>query len=365
MQSPHNPCPWNPGSLASAAACWASLLAAPAIHASDPGLSLTHRIPFTRQHVDIRTVFQPDAEFPMTVRIRDGDRGVNHPATNVVLTVLEQAKLSIPAGFERFGPEGAPLWVLPQSQDPALLYLGFSGEGFPPNQFSGRMRLQLKEVRGPGEVFVWQADGSGGLDIRIDSRDGLDANDRLEPLVNGHDHYNVGFTTAGLYELVFQPSALPSGSETYLMGESVPVLFAVEPLPVVPPPPPLWQRWVDTRWPGGTAPASETAPEADPDHDGEPNIAEFLCGTDPRDASSRPPWKPRPGTGVIPSLIFELPVVTEHLAEAAVQMESAPTLKGPWTPLPRLEPMGDTLRWEDSFTTAPDTRFYRRITTKL
>jgi len=335
------------------------------IWASDPALSLTNRISFTRQHVDIRTVFQADTEFPMTVRIRDGDRGVNHPATNVVLTVLEQAKLSIPAGFETFGPEGAPLWVLPQSQDPALLFLGFSAEGFPTDRFSGRMRLQLKEVRGPGDVFVWQADASGGLDVRIDSRDGLNENDRIEPLVNGHDHYNVGFTTAGLYELVFQPSALPSGSETFLMGESVPVLFAVEPLPVVPPPPPLWQQWIEARWPGGNPPATETGPGADPDQDGEPNVAEFLYGTDPRDAASRPSWKPRPGGGTVPSLVLELPVVAGRLAEAQVRLESAPTLNGPWTPLPTPEPVGNTLRWEDSFATAPDTRFYRRTTTKL
>lgn len=346
-------------------AWWVALAAVPVIWASDPAQSLTNRISFTRQHVDIRTVFQSDAEFPMTVRIRDGDHGVNHPATNVVLTVVEQAKLSIPAGFETFGPEGAPLWVLPQSQDPALLYLGFSSEGFPTDRFSGRMRLQLKEVRGPGEVFVWQADASGGLVLRIDSRDGLDANDRIEPLINGHDHYNVGFTTAGLYELVFQPSALPSGSETFLMGESVPVLFAVEPLPAVPPPPPLWQQWIQARWPGGNPPEAEIRPEADPDHDGEPNVAEFLCGTDPLDASSRPTLNHSPGHGLVPSRVFELPVVIERLAEARVRLESAPTPMGPWTPVPPLDPAGNTLRWEDSFATPPDTRFYRRTTTKL
>ena len=232
-----NPSLWPRRQAVCQATYWACLLAAPWAWASDTAQSsLTNRIAFTRQHVDIRLVFRADAETPITVQIRDGDRGINYPATNTVLVVAEQAKLAIPAGFEMFGPEGSPLWVLPQSQDPALLFLGFSSEGFPRDLFDGRLRLQLKEVHGPGSVFLWQADSAGGVTLRINSKDGLDANDRIEPLINGHDHYNLGFTTAGLYELVFQPSARTLGSETFLLGESVPVLFAVEPLPVVPPP---------------------------------------------------------------------------------------------------------------------------------
>ncbi|MFM8879832.1 MAG: choice-of-anchor M domain-containing protein [Verrucomicrobiota bacterium] len=362
--------PMGPGFLKPASTaflaivCWASLLVVPSTLGADPALSVSNRIAFARQHVDIRTVFQTDAEFPMTVRIRDGDRGVNHPPTNVVLKVVEATKLVIPAGFETFGPEGSPLWVLPQSQDPAILYLGFSAEGFPSDRFSGRMRLELKAVRGPGHVFVWQADAAGGIDLRINSRDGLDASDVLEPLVDGHDHYNVGFTTAGLYELVFQPSARPLGSDTFLVGESVPVLFAVEPLPILPPPPTLWQSWIDAHWPGGQTDPAKIAAGADPDRDGEPNVAEFLCGTDPRDASSRPVLKHHAGTGFVPSRVFELPVVTERLAETEVRVEGSPTLAGPWAPLAILEPNGNLLRWEDSFAAAPDTRFYRRVTTK-
>ena len=85
---------------------WACLLAAPVIWASDPVLSLTNRIAFTRQHVDIRMVFRADTDTPITVQVRDGDHGINYPATNTVLVVSEQAKLAIPAGFETFGPEG-------------------------------------------------------------------------------------------------------------------------------------------------------------------------------------------------------------------------------------------------------------------
>jgi hypothetical protein len=121
---------------------------------------------------------------------------------------------------------------------------------------------------------------------------------------------------------------------------------------------------VQTQWPGGI-PADEVQPEADPDQDGEPNVAEFLSGTNPRDRSSRPRLKYYPGSGFLPSLVFELPVVTERLSEVLVNLESAATLMGPWTPLPSLTPIGAILRWEDSFATLPNTRFYRQRTTKL
>jgi hypothetical protein len=133
---------------------------------------------------------------------------------------------------------------------------------------------------------------------------------------------------------------------------------------VVPPPPSLWQQWVQAQWPGGVA-NDEVQPEADPDQDGEPNVAEFLSGTNPRDRSSLPLFKYHPGSGILPSRVFGLPVVTERLSEARVDLESAASLMGPWTPLPSTTPIGATLRWEDSFATPPNTRFYRRTTTKL
>jgi hypothetical protein len=199
----------------------------------------------------------------------------------------------------------------------------------------------------------------------MNSKDGLDDLDRIEPLIGGHEHYNLGFTTAGLYELVFQAGAQPLGSGAFLIGDPVAVLFAVEPLPVVPPPPPLWTRWINTHWPAGDPSGTELRPEADPDHDGEPNVAEFLSGTDPLDPASRPRVAVRPGTGFAPSLVIELPVVTERLSEARALVEAAPNPTGPWTPLPDFTPIGATLRWEDSFATPPATRFYRRTTTKL
>jgi hypothetical protein len=63
-----NPFSWAPCRTLGQVAYWSSLLAAPWIWASDPALSLTNRIAFTRQHIDIRTVFQANADAPITVQ---------------------------------------------------------------------------------------------------------------------------------------------------------------------------------------------------------------------------------------------------------------------------------------------------------
>jgi hypothetical protein len=75
-------------SLFAALAALVALAANSALRASGTGgLSTTDRIPFTREHVDIRMVFPSDPQALPTVMIRDGDRGLNHPATNTVLVL--------------------------------------------------------------------------------------------------------------------------------------------------------------------------------------------------------------------------------------------------------------------------------------
>jgi hypothetical protein len=90
----------------------------------------------------------------------------------VVLVVAEAAKTPLPAGTP-FGAEGAPLWILPASQDPTLLYLGLSAEpptltgrpGIPSGVFNGNLTFRLKAVDGPGQFILWQNPSPGVFDI--------------------------------------------------------------------------------------------------------------------------------------------------------------------------------------------------------
>jgi surface-anchored protein len=193
------------------------------------------RVVLTNEHVDLRITYTPGASNELGLVVRNSDLGQSLPADGVALVALEAARLELPPGFEVFGNAGDLLWILPQSQDPALLYMGFSAEGLPTGVFEPRFDIRLVQLDGPGHFYVWQADSFGGIDVRMNSRDGLGPDDRVRPLLGGHDHFNWGFTTNGLYTATFRVSARRVSSTNELVSPDIPVLFAVLPLPVGPP----------------------------------------------------------------------------------------------------------------------------------
>jgi len=249
-------------------------------------LDLAARVPLNNQHVDLGLVYRPSAESNLlALVVRDGDAGITYDATNVVFTVPDAAKVLLPPGFEVFGNEGDPLWILPQSQNPQLLYMGFSAEGIPSGTFNGPATISLTSIQGPGHVFLWQFDGLSGMRLVMNSRDGLSPEDATRPITGSHEHFNWGFTTNGIYQVTFQASARRPGDTNDVTSISTTFVFAVEPLPVLPASP--WQAWQAMHWPNITD-TQIIGPEADPDADGAGNLLEFVANTNPRAAISLP-----------------------------------------------------------------------------
>ncbi len=197
----------------------------------------TDRIPLTHQHVDLRVHYSPGTPHPLYLVVSDADAGTNYATTNVVLVVRAPAETTIPPGFEQFGEAGAPFWILPASQDPELLYLGVSAEGLPRGIFEEPLSIRLTGVEAPGWFFAWQFNPGGGLEMRMDSRNGIGPDDRIQPVVGSHAHFNWGFSSNGFYALTFEVEGRLSGASTNLPATETTVLFAVEPLPDEPPSP--------------------------------------------------------------------------------------------------------------------------------
>lgn len=195
-------------------------------------LPLAERVRLTTEHVDLRIVLAPEGTNLFQFMVRDEDGRTNHPATNAVLVAAESAKLTVPDGFPQLGPGGSDLWVLPQSQNPALLYLGISAEGLPGGLITGRAEVRLTRLDGPGHFIVWQADALAGLVFSVNTRDGIGEEDQFQLLVGSHAHHNWGFSTNGLFTAWFQVRATVGGTNAW--SPETPILFAVEPLPEVP-----------------------------------------------------------------------------------------------------------------------------------
>jgi hypothetical protein len=132
---------------------------------------------------------------------------------------------SIPPGFEFIGAEAnQPFWILPQTQDPDVLYLGIAAETMSPADIADLalwnpgdprggadvenkwIRVALLDVRGPagGEVSSWQASGGPPTVFMSTVEGGIDESDAFYLLAGGHNHLNWGFTQPGRYEVDLQ-----------------------------------------------------------------------------------------------------------------------------------------------------------------
>jgi hypothetical protein len=307
--------------------------------AASLSLSAADPVRLTTQHVDLRITAQPGDPVVLGLVASDRDAGVAYATTNVVIEVPEAARIELPEGFDVFGPPGAPLWILPQSQEPNLLYLGFSAEGLPPGLLVNPLEIRVIRVSGPGHFFAWQADAFGSIALQVNSRDGLSASDAFRPSIGGHEHRNVGFTTNGLYELGLQVSARPAGSETNVVSEEIVLRFEVLPLP--PPPASPFVAWQERYWPGERR-AEIIGPEADPDGDGEPNLLEFVFGSNPReaDAATRVRVSVRPGESSDRARVEFFFVVAHQVPDTVdVRLEATSSLAPTaWEPVPLSAP---------------------------
>ncbi len=233
----------------------------------------------TTQHADIRINYDASATEPLSLAVLNDDQGVDYETNQIVLVALESSEVMLPPGTP-FGEAGEPLWVLPQSRPPgqAVLFLGFSAGGA--GMFNGPLTVRLTKLEGPGRFYVWQADEFGGLSLKMNSADGIDSSDKVEVLAAGHDHYNWGFSTSGVYGVTFQASGTRVGGNQIVSPEAT-FVFHVRPLGIVTP----YALWQKAHWLQGTD-ARTNGPVADPDNDGLSNALEYALNLNPNTVST-------------------------------------------------------------------------------
>jgi surface-anchored protein len=106
---------------------------------------------------------------------------------------------------------------LPPNNTPGVPFLGIATEDLSA-PFSSAT-LEMTGMAGPGNFALWQQVGFT-TSVLMRSNDGIGGSgDTLTiPSIGSHDHYNFGFTEAGIYDITFEATAfnpdLPGGFAT-------------------------------------------------------------------------------------------------------------------------------------------------------
>lgn len=108
-------------------------------------------------------------------------------------------------GFFFLGAPGTTIHTIPQTQDPDVIWAGWSTQSFTSDDVRGDMRLTLEGVDGPGDVVLWEWSPFGEPEMVIDGRAGLPASYPVPTFT--HQHANWAFTRPGVYRLKFTWSA--------------------------------------------------------------------------------------------------------------------------------------------------------------
>ncbi len=160
----------------------------------------------------------------LSMNLREDITGnkVIRPASSVVIHVTDAAKAKVPAdpAYRFLGSPGTDFWLIPQVQNPDVVWAGWDTEEIEKGQLRGdSLTLRLSGVAGPGAAVKLYSTGTFGQPVpMIDSLAGL-----LDITVpaNAHVHANWAFSAPGVYDLTFAASAVTAagvsvaGSATY------------------------------------------------------------------------------------------------------------------------------------------------------
>lgn len=179
-------------------------------------------------HMDM--ALQSEGEGGVAARLHDGadaSAPAQRESGTFAFAVPDSARTAIKEKFRAQLP-GAPdkLWILPQSQQPGLPWLGFSTTDLAPGTLgeSDKVDVTMSNVTGPGRIIAWH-DNLSGVKVNLDSQPG----DNEQPSglkygMSAHDHLAFGFTEPGFYSATFTFTGKTASGAAINEGLHVPFL---------------------------------------------------------------------------------------------------------------------------------------------
>lgn len=158
-------------------------------------------------HVDMGPQLDGNA-----LRIRLKDDSTTPPTwrelADVTLKVTGKAQIDVPsgAGYAFLGKPGDKVYLLPQSQQPGIVWPGWNTQHESlVKGTKGTVTWRLKQVSGPGQFKLFLTGSFGTPEVRFDSGKALPQQLGIAP--NTHAHGNWAFTKAGIYQLTVDMTA--------------------------------------------------------------------------------------------------------------------------------------------------------------
>ena len=220
----------------------------------------------TNEHVDLGINFnsaalaQPGGPWRLTVRDEDsqnehlGQRSGAGDPERVVLAAGISGRTNVPddSRYTLLGPVGANVWVLPQSQDSELLFLGASlenkssdpawqGDGVEPGFLArgvasglfqnNRVTLSLASFSGPGNFHLYFTDQFGDPTIYFNTSNGLSSADSRLFSPSNHVHFNWAFSSPGDYFVGLRASGTLVEGNVFTQSDVTMFHFVVVPEP--------------------------------------------------------------------------------------------------------------------------------------
>lgn len=176
-------------------------------------------VTLSRGHTDAVDVHYEDGALKLEVKDDTVSPSVVRDPADVTFRVLPAAETTVPdlPTFAFLGAPGTKIWMLPQVQDPALLWPGWNTTELASGVLAGdRVRISLVGVDGPGDVTLFDTTSLGVPNIKFRSSDGLP--DRLDVPVHTHAHAGWVFSAPGAYTLTFQADATTVGGAALTTG---------------------------------------------------------------------------------------------------------------------------------------------------
>ena len=185
-------------------------------------------------HTDVGVVYE-DGAWNLHIGQHEAVPPMEYAPNEALLGVdILGAQATVPAGapFSFLGSAGSAVWILPQAQNPALLFLGFGTEELASGVFvDDAVTLSLRAVRAPGQFSVYTVGPLGNPSVWMNSGDGITSADTIALAAGGHEHVNWAFSTPGVYEVDFEAAGTLADGGVFTSSGPVTYTFTVSSVP--------------------------------------------------------------------------------------------------------------------------------------